>query len=93
MFYKINTNIFYKQTSYKESNKYLALYVNARYKALSLVQTYTSQCLQTGTENLDTTEFIAHYGKFQAIATKIRPVLELIENRINLDSVYVCYDL
>ncbi|KAL5243393.1 hypothetical protein ACI65C_010803 [Semiaphis heraclei] len=74
--------------SYKESNKYLALYVNARYKALSLVQTYITQCLQTGTESLDTAEFIAHYGKFQAIATKIRPVLELLENRIDLDPVY-----
>lgn len=78
------------QTSYKESNKYLALYVNARYKALLLVQTYVSQCLQMGTESLDTTEFIAHYGKFQAIATKIRPVLELLEDRIDLDPVYVC---
>ncbi|XP_050440458.1 conserved oligomeric Golgi complex subunit 3 [Adelges cooleyi] len=76
-------------TSYKESNKYLALYVNARYKALSLVQTYVSQCLQTGTENLDSMEFIAHYGKFQAIATKIRPVLELIENRVTVDPAYV----
>lgn len=63
------------------------MYVNARYKALSLVQTYVSQCLQTGDESLDTTEFIAHYGKFQAIAAKIRPVLELIENRIDLDPV------
>uniref|UniRef100_A0A2S2PWF2 Conserved oligomeric Golgi complex subunit 3 n=1 Tax=Sipha flava TaxID=143950 RepID=A0A2S2PWF2_9HEMI len=74
--------------SYKESNKYLALYINARYKALSLVQTYISQCLQTGTESLDTTEFIAHYGKFQAIATKIRPVIELLESRIDLDPIY-----
>jgi len=76
--------------SYKESNKYLALYINARYKALSLVQTYITQCLQTGTESLDTTEFIAHYGKFQAIATKVRPVIELLENRIDLDPVYGC---
>lgn len=76
--------------SSKESNKYHALYVNARYKALSLVQTYITQCLQTGTERLDTTEFIAQYGKFQAIATKVRPVLELLENQIDLDSVYVC---
>lgn len=54
------------------------------------MQTYVSQCLQMGTESLDTTEFIAHYGKFQAIATKIRPVLELLEDRIDLDPVYVC---
>lgn len=64
------------------------MYVNARYKALSLVHTYITQCLQTGTESLDTVEFIAHYGKFQAIAPKIRPVIELIENRIDLDPVY-----
>ncbi|XP_050530557.1 conserved oligomeric Golgi complex subunit 3 [Daktulosphaira vitifoliae] len=75
-------------SSYKESNKYLALYINARYKALSLIQTYVSQCLQTGTESLDTTEFIAYYGKFQAIAAKIKPVIELVEKRISLDSVY-----
>jgi len=92
---KIDTNIDFMQnnSSYNESGIYLVRYRHCQSKAIALIQNYIFNLFSKTTEsilNLKGNESLSDnadaalalfYGRFQTILSKVKPIIEQIENK------------
>ncbi|XP_014204739.1 conserved oligomeric Golgi complex subunit 3 [Copidosoma floridanum] len=104
---KIEDNIDFMQhnSTFRESNSYLAQYTHCQTKACALIQNYIFALFSKATNNIfnpkDNESFLKSpdatmalfYGRFQSILPKAKPVIELVEamssKRLEFESLLV----
>lgn len=81
------------QSNFKESHTYLVKYRHLQNRGISLIRSYIIQVLNQATEQVLVTEedlndqetmdtaYAVYFGKFQAVAPKLRMIIDEIEKR------------
>ncbi|XP_075209854.1 conserved oligomeric Golgi complex subunit 3 isoform X2 [Lycorma delicatula] len=89
---QIDQFIAYMQThhTYKECSIYLARYQHCLTRAISLLRAFVQNVLTNATQQTQAcpASDASHYAKFQASAQKVKPVLNLVEQRRNVFPEY-----